>query len=146
MFKPWFEKREPIYTYVGDKTRPLYKPELRKNGEIELVEDGYEDIYSQIQSFKDSVDINVIVSRYAHGDAYALQQRQGVYGDFIQVPSSYMDVLNQAIELKRIYSENENLRNSFKSLDDFVENFGKVDISPTIPEIDNSSEVGEEEK
>lgn len=140
MFKSWLDKRDPVFSETGSKTRPLYKPELLPDGTIDLVEDGYEDIYNDIQSFKDSVDINVIVARYAHGDAYALQQREGMYGDFISVPRSYMDVLNGAIELKRMYSENKELQEKFETLEDFIAgNAMKVDNNTNIPKIVNSS-------
>lgn len=139
MFESWLSRRDPVFTNSGEKTRKLYKPELLKNGDIELVEDGYENIYDEIQSYKDSVDINVIVARYAHGDTYALQQRSGMYGDFINVPTSYMDVLNGAIELKKIYSENEKLKEKYPTIEDFVDNFKAELMSPTIPKIDNES-------
>lgn len=142
-FESWLKRREPVFTAVGSKTRPLYKPVLNKSGDIELEEDGFENIYDEIQSYKDSVDINVIVQRYAHGDTYALQQRQGAYGDFVNVPRSYMEVLNGAIELNKIYSENEDFRKSFPTFEDFVLNFGKVDIKSDVPKIDNGSVVEE---
>lgn len=142
-FESWLKRRDPIFSSVGSKTRPLYKPVLNKNGDIELEEDGFENIYDEIQSYKDSVDINVIVQRYAHGDTYALQQRSGAYGDFVSVPRSYMDVLNGAIELNKIYSENEDFRKSFSTFEDFVVNFGKVDIKSVIPKVDNGSVVEE---
>lgn len=142
-FESWLKRRDPVFSSSGSKTRPLYKPVLSKDGSIELEEDGFENIYDEIQSYKDSVDINVIVQRYAHGDTYALQQRSGVYGDFVNVPRSYMEVLNGAIELNKIYSENEDFRKSFPTFEDFVVNFGKVDIKSVVPEIDNGS-IGKE--
>lgn len=147
---PYKHSEEEFFTEAGSPTRPLYKPVLGKDGAIELVEDGFENVYEQIQSFKDSVDINTIVARYAAGDVYALEQRVGSYGDFINVPASYMEVLNGAIELQKTYdancAENEDFRKTYPTLDDFVSNFGKVNNNGTVPKIDIESkteEVGE---
>lgn len=94
---------EEFVSPSGDFTRTVYKPILEKDGHIELVEDGIEMTYEKIQSYKDSVDINVIVSRFAAGDAAALEQVSGVYGDFIQVPGSYMEALNAVVEARNAY-------------------------------------------
>lgn len=92
-------------TEIGEFQRPTYTSVLGKNGQIELKEDGVELTYEKIQSYKESVDINLIVKRYAAGDMLALEQAEGVYGDFIQVPSSYMEVLNSIVEARSAYEE-----------------------------------------
>lgn len=145
-FRSILDEHQHFYTESGEPIRKLYKPVLKKDGIIELEEDGFENIYDYIQSFAESVDINTIVARYEHGDTYALQQRTGMYGDFIDVPKSYMEVLNAAIDLERIYSENEDLRKSFGSLEEFVDNIDKVYSNETVPKIDitnSDSEVVE---
>lgn len=97
-----FSKSE-FKTASGSMTRPTFKAVLEKDGQISLKEDGIEMTYEKIQSFKDSVDINVIVSRFASGDLSALEQSSGSYGDFIEVPSSYMEVLNSVVEARNAY-------------------------------------------
>lgn len=98
-------KTEEFVSPSGEFTRQLYKPILEKDGHLELVEDGIEMTYEKIQSYKDSVDINVIVSRFAAGDASALEQVSGTYGDFVQVPSSYMEALNTVVEARNAYEQ-----------------------------------------
>lgn len=97
-----FSKSE-FKTCSGSMTRPTFKAVLDKDGVVNLKEDGIEMTYEKIQSFKESVDINVIVSRYASGDLSALDQKSGTYGDFIEVPSSYMEVLNSVVEARNAY-------------------------------------------
>lgn len=105
-FKTPFEfSKSEFKTAVGSFTRPTYKAVLEKDGQVVPKEDGVELTYEKIQSFKDSVDINLIVSRYAAGDLSALEQRTGAYGDFIEVPSSYMDVLNTVVEMRNAYEK-----------------------------------------
>lgn len=105
-------------TATGEFTRPTYKAELGKNGEIELIQDGIEMTYEKIQSYKDSVDINVIVKRFAAGDTSALEQLSGVYGDFVSVPSSYMEVLNSIVEARNAYE----MKKPDISFDEFIKN------------------------
>lgn len=119
-FKTVFSKAERFYCASGEGTRPTYKAEIDKDGDIILVESGIEDTYSKIQSFKDSVDINVILERFAHGDTYALEQSQSFYGDFVEIPRSYMEALNAAIDLRNVYESSDNLDRSKVSFDDFV--------------------------
>lgn len=133
-FRSMFTKPVRFYTASGEGIRPIYKAELGKNGQLDIVEDGIEDLYAYIQSFKDSVDINVIVSRYAAGDVYALQQRSGMFGDFIEVPSSYMDILNSVVDLRNAY-EKTDMEISF-------DEFAKSIIDPTVKAIDK--EIGKE--
>lgn len=102
-----FSPSERFFCASGEKTRPVYKAELDRDGQLKIVEDGIEDVYAYIQSFKDSVDVNLIVSRYAAGDAYALEQSSGVYGDFIEVPSSYIDILNSVVDLRNAYEKTD---------------------------------------
>ena len=118
-FKTPFGEKSTIFTEAGSKTRPKYKAVLNKNGMVDLVEDGVDDVWSYIQSFKDSVDINVIIERYAHGDTSALMQSEGFYGDFVEVPKSYMEALNAAIDLRNAYESN-NIGEQGISFDDFV--------------------------
>lgn len=67
-------------------------------------------------------------------------RENAVYGDFINVPRSYMDVLNGAIELKRMYSENSKIQEKFGSLENFIAGkMANVNINPSVPKIDNSS-------
>lgn len=101
-----FSKNE-FFTASGSMTRPVYKAVLEKDGQISLKEDGIEMTYEKIQSFKDSVDINVIVNRFASGDLTALEQRSGSYGDFIEVPSSYMEILNSIVDARNAYEINK---------------------------------------
>lgn len=124
LFRNPLEPGVRFYSESGEGVRPIYKSELGKDGEIILVEDGIEDVYSKIQSFKDSVDINVIVSRYAAGDTYALEQSIGSFGDFVSVPSSYMEILNSVVELRSVYEGTD------KSIS--FEEFAKSVIEPSV--------------
>lgn len=135
-----FGSTEEFVTASGEFTRPVYKPILEKDGSLELVEDGIEMTYEKIQSYKDSVDINVIVNRFAAGDATALEQVDGVYGDFVEVPRSYMEALNAVVEARNAYE----LSGSDLSFEDFVNNALKPISKPSEPIV--KEEVNNEQK
>lgn len=87
--------RERIHCHVGTREKTLYTPEFDRHGHFELVESGKENLYEYIQSFKESVDINVILKRYVNGDASALSKKQGMYGDFTVAPKTYAEMLDR---------------------------------------------------
>lgn len=131
---------DDIYTASGERTRQLYKAVLNEKGSIDLVEDGLELTYEKIQSFKDSVDINVIISRFAAGDASVLEQRSGVYGDFISVPSSYLDVLNAVVEARNAYE----LKQPDISFEEFINNALKPVSEAPEPIVDKEVDTNEQ--
>lgn len=98
-----FTPRERVRATPGSSIHVLYSPRYDKSGRIELVETGTEDTYPMIQSHKDSVDIHVLLSRYANGEVDALSRVQGAYGDFTGYPATYAELLNRVIEGERAF-------------------------------------------
>lgn len=96
-FMQQFQPHERVIQAPGSGQRQLYTSELQDNGEITLIPSGVDDLYASIQSHKDSCDIHVLLARYQNGDVEALSQRQGVYGDFTEMPKTYMELLNTVI-------------------------------------------------
>lgn len=103
-FPTMFGKRARVHCDSGNPLKTVYKSVVRDDGTIDLVESGKESLYDFIQSWKDSVDINVILARYANGDVDALSQFQGAYGDFTQFPKTYAEMLNRVIQGKEFFS------------------------------------------
>lgn len=94
-FRTQYDEHESVKSNHGSRIRVTYGAEYDSVGNIVLFEKGKENLYDLIQSHKDSVDIHVLLKRFANGDVSALSQRQGAYGDFTDVPSSYADMLNK---------------------------------------------------
>lgn len=90
--------RERVHSNVGKRTKVKYSPEVDKNGVLNLREVGEEDLYGFIQSHADSVNIHRIIERFNRGEADVLSRVQGVFGDFVNVPKSYAELLNRVIE------------------------------------------------
>lgn len=97
--------RQQIRSNVGTREKVVYSPEFDRHGHFELVESGKENLYEFIQSFKESVDINVILKRFANGDASALARRQGTYGDFTGMPNSYAEMLNRLTKAEEFFND-----------------------------------------
>lgn len=97
-FRTQYQPRERVVANPGQREKVLWSPVFDKDGGFELKESGREDLYASIQSHAQSVDIHVILERFARGDVSALSKVQGTYGDFTTVPKTYAELLNSVIQ------------------------------------------------
>lgn len=88
----------------GDRHREVYHARYDANGDVILISDGVVDAYAEIQSHAPSVDIHVLLRRYANGDPGALSRRQGIYADVTGMPRTYADLLNTVNDLERHFA------------------------------------------
>lgn len=102
-FKTQYDDHARVHVDPGDPVKTLYGPIFDKNGVMSLQEIGKHDLYGEIQSHADSVDINVLLARYAQGDVGALARVQGAYGDFTQMPSTFAEALNTMIAAEQYF-------------------------------------------
>lgn len=103
MFDTQYSPRERIHPCSGSRVKQLYAGRYDVNGRVVLEEKGTEDLYAYIQSFADSVDINVILARFANGDTEALSRAQGFYADVTEFPSNMADALNSINKAEEIF-------------------------------------------
>lgn len=96
-FRDLYDQRVRVIENPGSPVRVLYTSKVAEDGNIELIPSGTENLYDFIQSHKDSVDIHVILNRFANGDTNALSRVQGSYGDFTDMPTTYAELLNTMI-------------------------------------------------
>lgn len=101
-FPTQYTERKRIIANTGSPIHITYGGSYDENGRVVLTEKGQENIYEYIQSFKDSVDLNVLIARYNNGDVTALSKAQGVYMDVTEFPSNYAEALNR-IEILKDY-------------------------------------------
>lgn len=96
MFHTQYTARERgrFYQPVGSPEKITYSPVFDEKGHLSLIESGKENLYAYIQSHKDSVDIHVLLKRYANGEVDVLSKVQGAYGDFTAMPKTYAEMLN----------------------------------------------------
>lgn len=93
-FQTQYREPKRVHSNVGSRVKKTYGPVFRENGSFYLEEKGEEDTYAFIQSFKDSVDINVIMKRYVNGEVDVLSKVQGFYGDVTGMPQNFAQTLN----------------------------------------------------
>lgn len=105
VFPTKYTERKRTRSKVGSRLQPTYKMHVDDFGKRELKEVGKVDIYSQIQSYKDSCDINLLLQRFARGDESALSKIQGVYGDFTQMPKTYAELAQRVIDAENIFNQ-----------------------------------------
>lgn len=98
-------RNERYYSNAGDPFVIKYFKTVDDKGFEVLKECGKENLYDEIQSHKDSVDIHVILARYAAGDVGALSKYQGMYGDFTKAPTSLVEVIQMVNEGERAFMD-----------------------------------------
>lgn len=94
-FRTQYDRLEqPIYTNPGEQFHQTLRARFDDKGNYELVKDEVIDVQAQIDSWKDSVDLNLILQRYSNGDTSALEKYQASYGDFTGLPKNMIDAMN----------------------------------------------------
>lgn len=102
-WKSQFDERPRFHTNHGDRMHKLYGATYDDKGRVQLEEKGEESLYDHIQSFAESVDIHVILKRFANGETDALSKVQGFYGDFTGLPTNYAQLLNTVNDGQRLF-------------------------------------------
>lgn len=88
---------------VGSSKQPSYKMTVEDDGQRVLKRVGETDLYAEIQSHKDSCDVNYILQRFAQGDQTALSKIQGVYGDFTNMPTTLAELQQRVVDAENLF-------------------------------------------
>lgn len=83
----------------------VYEYRYDDKGVKELVIVGKEDIFGMIQSSKDSVDINVLLSKFINGDETALNRVKGIYMDVSDMPTTYAELFDRNEQCKSLFEQ-----------------------------------------
>lgn len=103
LFKTQFDARDCIKSNPGNPIKQLYAGSYNERGQIELKEDGTEDIYAYIQSFAESTDIHSILRRFENGEVDVLEKVQGFYGDITEMPRTYAEALQRIADSEKVF-------------------------------------------
>lgn len=127
--------RQRVRSNHGDPVHILYSPQFDSSGHMDLVETGRENVYEYIQSHKDSTDINLLLQRFAKGDVSVLSRRQGMFGDFTQLPTNYADMLNKLNAAEEYFNslpveERSKFNHSFAQ---FISSLGDIVPADSMP-------------
>ena len=94
-FNSYVREGKRVPSEVGSSIKIKYSPRIDDKGVLQLEATGKEDLSAYINSFAESCDIHVIMSRFANGETDVLSKRQGTYGDFTGAPTSLADMFNR---------------------------------------------------
>ncbi len=102
-FKTQYDARDRIKSNPGNSIKQLYSGSYNERGQVELKEDGTEDLYAFIQSFAESTDIHAILKRYQNGEVDVLEKVQGFYGDITEMPHTYAEALQRIADSEKVF-------------------------------------------
>lgn len=102
-FKTQYDARDRIQSNPGNPVKQLYAGSYNERGQVELKEDGTEDLYAYIQSFAESTDIHSILKRYQNGEVDVLEKVQGFYGDITEMPHTYAEALQRIADSEKVF-------------------------------------------
>lgn len=103
MFKTQYDARDRIQSNPGNPIKQLYSGSYNERGQVELKEDGTENIYDFIQSFAESTDIHSIIRRFENGEVDVLEKVQGFYGDVTEMPKTYAEALQRIADSEKVF-------------------------------------------
>lgn len=114
------------------------KPTYTSNEDGLPVESGTVNIYDEIQSHRESVELSTLLQRYAQGDETALNKIQGVYADVVDMPSTYSELFNRVRDAENSFNAlPEDVRVLFdNSPVSFWQSIGTPEFASKIAELD----------
>ncbi len=102
-FKTQYDARGRFMSNPGNPIKQLYSGSYNERGQVELKEDGTEDLYAFIQSFAESTDIHAILRRFENGEVDVLEKVQGFYGDVTEMPRTYAEALQRIADSEKVF-------------------------------------------
>ena len=96
--------RVRVFSEAGSPIDYEWKLDITKDGREVLVHGREINIYDEIQSHAESVDINVILDRYANGEILDLKMRDAMYADVTEMPTNLADVLRKNIAAQNYFN------------------------------------------
>lgn len=102
-FNTQYDERPRVKSHPGNPIKQLYSGSYNERGQVELKEDGTEDLYAFIQSFAESTDIHAIMRRYQNGEIDVLEKVQGFYGDVTEMPRTYAEALQRIADSEKVF-------------------------------------------
>ena len=119
-------------TNPGEEFRIVYSSKRLPNGLLRLTESDRINIRDEINSYKDSCDLSILVDRIYRGDTSLLGNPDGMYyGDTSQFPQDFRSLLDLVDTGKILFEElPEEERIKYADFADFVMNYE----TPVVPE------------
>lgn len=102
-------ERNRVYSDSGSKMANEYKLIVNDDGESVFKKVGEFNLYDQIQSYKDSCDLEKIIEKFKiTGDPSVLTQKQTFYADVTTYPQTYAEMLELSQKAKEMFYSLDN--------------------------------------
>lgn len=89
---------------AGAPTTPKYRSVILKDGQIVLKQDGQRELDLEIQSYRDSCDLNIIIKRFTAGDVGAIPDpSKAVFADLMDMPQTRQEILQSVIDAQHAF-------------------------------------------
>ena len=138
--------RPKIYSEPGSPIAPVFSKVTDKNGKVELKITGEKNIYDEIQSHAESVDIATLMQRYEREqDSSIFQQKKGIYIDTTEMPKTFAEVQGIIIaETNRFNQLPLDIRKQFNySVEEYVASIGTEKFENIFNPIDDIAPIDE---
>lgn len=99
MFRTQYDRLQ-FRSEIGSREAPTYRAAVDSDGKIDLIQDGIVNVYDEIQSHRDSCDIELMIKRFENGDVTALNRGNPVFLDTVDMPKTFAEVYNVVIQAK----------------------------------------------
>lgn len=92
IFRTPISERKIVYSTHGEHEEPVLALKINEDGSEIFYVKGKTNVFEKIQAFADECNLELILQRCTDlGDFSSLNMRQGDYGDFTDVPKSYIE-------------------------------------------------------
>lgn len=98
-------ERDLPFANPGERFVKTYQPNMGSDGVLDLIEAEPFDLYESIQSHADSVDINLIISRFVNGDVSVLNRREPMYFDATDMPKTYAEMYQKVVDAHNYFEQ-----------------------------------------
>lgn len=99
-----YGKNVRYFTDPGNPIKDTYSTKFDENGVLQFEVVGQVNTDDEIQSYADSVDLKLLLQRFAEGETDVLQRVQGFYADVTEMPRSYAELLNRVNDAENFFN------------------------------------------
>ena len=105
-FPTAYSEKKPVYTEPGERYRIEYQLAIDdETGEEYLEPIGQVDMFMEIQSHKESCDLEMVLRRLQNGDEDALERVKGFYADVSNMPVRMAEILNMNLRGQQVFEQ-----------------------------------------
>lgn len=129
MFKTQFDPHGRVYCPAGSPIKETFYGEYDKAGVLQIKPKGTINLYEEIQSHAESVDIYTIIARCENGEPDLLTRRQGLFADISEMPNNFAEMLNKVQEGEELFASlSTEVKEKFNnSVTEFIATMGSPD-------------------